>query len=287
MAQPPTTNNNNNLSAFDQITPLPTLTMTPNNVHDVFRKNKQRDTSNTGLTEAQVSKIYVSMRMLNDQLWNNPYHTLTVPQVNDIYKSMRVLKDQLRTTPYHTWQSDCGFYVLADAAAALQGSAAAAAKTPPLVRVAGEEEVQTAMQECHLRSGNGVLNGDANQKPLASPDAGANVKKAPYHSQRSARGGLNGCNLFKQHKKYCIVKCEDLTLDDFIQNLFDHAKEVRRRSVCKSTRIDCDLAGAGAGRTNAHLLNMWKDLSDEQRHEYNARASEIKANATVVLRRTH
>ena len=119
--------------------------------------------------------------------------------------------------------------ILADAAAKqLEGSAAAAAKTPP------------------------------------------KVKKAPYHSRR---GGLNGSNLFKQHKKYCIVKCE-VTLDDFIKNRFGYAKEVHRRSVCKS---NVALACAGAGGINARLLKMWKELSDEQRREYNARAAVIKA----------
>ena len=128
--------------------------------------------------------------------------------------------------------------ILADAAAELDGRAAAAAKTPP------------------------------------------KVKKAPYHSQR---GGLNGSNLFKQHKKYCIVKCE-VTLDDFIKNRFGYAKEVHRRSVCKS---NVALACAGAGGINARLLKMWKELSDEQRREYNARASDIKAMAAATLRGKH
>jgi hypothetical protein len=158
--------------------------------------------------------------------------------------------------------------ILADAAAELDGRAAAAAKTPPSVPVAGEEVQIT--QELHLHSGHSVLNGDADQKPPLVPDTGAKVKKAPY---RNRRGGLNGSNLFKQHKKYCIVKCE-VTLDDFIENRFGYAKEVHRRSVCKS---DVALACAGAGGINARLLKMWKELSDEQRREYNARAAVIKA----------
>jgi len=129
--------------------------------------------------------------------------------------------------------------ILADAAAKqLEGSAAAAAKTPP------------------------------------------KVKKAPYHSRR---GGLNGSNLFKQHKKYCIVKCE-VTLDDFIENLFAYAKEVHRRSVCKS---DDALARAGAGGINARLLEMWKELSPEQQQEYNARALEINTKTAIILRGKH
>ena len=133
--------------------------------------------------------------------------------------------------------------ILADAATKqLEGSAAAAAKTPP------------------------------------------KVKKAPYHSRR---GGLNGSNLFKQHKKYCIVKRE-ITLDDFVENFFAYAREIRCRSVCKSdVALAQGLARAGPRGINARLLEMWKELSPEQRQEYNARASDIKTRTAIILRDKH
>ena len=123
------------------------------------------------------------------------------------------------------------------------------------------------------------------KKPSSVPDTGAKVKKALPHHRR--RGGLNGCTLFKQYKKYCIVKRE-VTLDDFVENLFAYAKEVRHRSVCKSDdALAQGLARAGAGGINARLLNMWKGLSPEQRQEYNVRALEIKYKTAIILRGKH
>ena len=114
------------------------------------------------------------------------------------------------------------------------------------------------------------------KKPSSVPETGAKVQKAlPHHSRR---GGLNGCNLFKQYTKYCIVKRE-VTLDDFVENLFAYAKEVRHRSMCKS-----ELARAGAGGIDARLLNMWKELSPEQRQEYNVLALEVKYKTAIILR---
>jgi hypothetical protein len=114
------------------------------------------------------------------------------------------------------------------------------------------------------------------KKPSSVPDTGAKVKKALPHHRR--RGGLNGCTLFKQYKKYCIVKRE-VTLDDFVENLFVYAKEVRHLSMCKG-----ELARAGAGGIDARLLNMWKELSPEQRQEYNVRALEVKYKTAIIFR---
>jgi hypothetical protein len=254
MTRPPTNNYNNDLSAFDQTSPLPASTMTMNNINDVLQKIKEQvEAGNLRGAAAQVRELYI----MSDS-WQ--------PDRRGGGTAFSMLA-----------------HVAADVAAALDG-AAAAAKTPHSVPVAGEE-VQTTTQELHLHCGHGGLNGDADQKPSSVPDTGAKVKKAlPHHSQR---GGLNGCNLFKQYKKYCIVKRE-VTLDDFVENLFAYAKEVRNRSVCKSDdALAQGLARAGAGGINARLLNMWKGLSPEQRQEYNVRALEIKYKTAIILRGKH
>jgi hypothetical protein len=239
MTRPPTNNDNNYLSAFDQTSRLPTSTMTMNDITDVLQKIKEQvEAGNREGAAAQVRELYI---------------------VSDSWQ------------PDRRGRGGDAFSVLAQVAAALDGSAAAAAKTPHLVPVAGEE-VQTTQ-------------GDADQKPSSVPDTGAKVKKALPHQSR--RGGLNGCNLFKQYKKYCFVKRE-VTLDDFVENLFAYAKEVRHRSVCKSDdALAQGLARAGAGGINARLLDMWKELSPEQRQEYNVRALEVKYKTAIILRGKH
>lgn len=181
------------------------------------------------------------------------------------------------------WDSACyinNLCVLATVAAAHRGDAAAAAKMPPLVHPVAGEEAEKARED-HLHSGcHGGLNGDTDKKPPLVRVAGAGVKKAPKHRRRGGRGGMNGCNLFKHYKKYCIIK-GDLTLEDFISNLFVRAMQVRNKSVCKSS--DRDLASAGPGGINARLVEMWKDLPDEQQQEFNDRATEIKTRAADAL----
>jgi hypothetical protein len=207
--------------------------------------------------------------------------TSTMTASNDANDVLQKLKEQIDAGSFgdmearmreiynsmsDTWQLDrrgtCDFCMLA----------AVAAKRPALVPDAGEELQRT--QE----------NGDAGQEPPSVPDTGAKVKKAPHHSQH---GGLNGCNLFKQHKKYCIV-IREITLNDFVENFFAHAREIRCRSVCKSdVALPQGLARAGPRGINARLLDMWRKLSPEQRHEYNARASDIKTRTAIILRDKH
>ena len=79
----------------------------------------------------------------------------------------------------------------------------------------------------------------AEVKPPLVRVTGANVKKAPDHRRRGGRGGMNGCNLFKQYKKYCIIskRQHDLALDDFVKNLFDHAKQIRDKYLVQNRSI--------------------------------------------------
>ena len=55
-------------------------------------------------------------------------------------------------------------------------------------------------------------------------------------------------------------------------------------NLCARAIVSCS---AGALGINSRLLEMWKDLSDEQRQEFNDRASEIKTRAADVLRGKH
>jgi len=68
MTRPPTNNYNNDLSAFDQTSPLPASTMTMNNINDVLQKIKEQvEAGNLRGAAAQVRELYIMIVTLGNQ----------------------------------------------------------------------------------------------------------------------------------------------------------------------------------------------------------------------------
>ena len=94
--------------------------------------------------------------------------------------------------------------------------------------------------------------------------------------------GFNGSVLFRSHKKYNLIKRRNLTLEEYVQ-LIRSAKMARNDAhksirTCLPKKVQKRLGTKDHGRRDihSHLLDMWRNMSDSNKMEYNRCAREMR-----------
>ena len=94
--------------------------------------------------------------------------------------------------------------------------------------------------------------------------------------------GFNGSVLFRSHKKHNLIKRRNLTLEECVQ-LIRSAKMARNDAhksirTCLPKKVQKRLGTKDHGRRDihSHLLDMWRNMSDSNKMEYNRCAREMR-----------
>jgi hypothetical protein len=114
-------------------------------------------------------------------------------------------------------------------------------------------------------------------------------RKPAKRKMRTGGGGLNGSVLFRSHQKHKLITKNNLTLEQCVKCI--GSTKVARNDVRKSIRsllpdeVQGKIGAKEHGRKliHSHLLDMWRQLSHEEKCEYNRCARKMRR----VLEHSH